>query len=339
MRKLSAPLLSRRSLLATLGAVTVPPALLAGCGGGSGSAGGVSPAPTGSVTITPTDGAAASSSASSSSSAASSSAAPYVPAMTWTKAIGPALNTSNLALTFDSTFSAPDALSHISASGGPGPWFGPVHASFGAATFVAPTHIPSPFSIVDGKLRIRCEQVNGAWQTGHMQTCDFSGAGFAQQRGYFEIRCKMPAQGTQGAWPAFWLYSRTFYTDPSKTKAEIDVIEYYPGNDARGHHSTVHLRPGNPVQPGEIAQAWQAACYNSILSMQDGAYHTYGAEITADWIIIYFDRVELKRIPMSHEFDTPLYLLVSMSLNPDEVAKAVGPIDLLVDYVRVWQRV
>ncbi len=330
--------LSRRSLLAALGAVTVPPALLVGCGGGSGGSGGVSPAPTGSVTITPTNGTATSSSSSQASSS-SSSASAYVPTMTWIKGIGPALNTSNLALTFDSTFSAPDALSHISASGGPGPWFAPVHTNFGSAAFVPPTHIPSPFSIVDGKLRIRCEQVNGVWQTGHMQTCDFSGAGFAQQRGYFEMRAKMPAQGTMGAWPAFWLYSRNTYTDPPKSRAEIDVIEYYPGNDPRGHHSSVHLRPGSPPQPGEVTSEWVKSCYNGVTALVDGAYHTYGAEITADWIIIYFDRVELKRIPMSHEFDTPLYLLVSMSLFPNEAAQAVGPIDLLIDYVRVWQRV
>jgi hypothetical protein len=320
-------------LLASLGAVTVPSALLAGCGGGGSGGGGASPSPSASVVV-PSSG-----NASSSGSSSSSSTSAYAPSQTWTKAIGPALDMGTLVPTFDTTFSVPGALSGVSASGGPGPWFAPVHDTFGAATFVPPTGIVSPFSIVGGKLRIRCEQVNGAWQTGHMQTCDFSGAGFAQQRGYFEIRCKMPSPGTLGAWPAFWLYSRTAYTDTSKTRSEIDVIEYYPGNDPRGHHAAVHLRAGSPVQPGEITQDWFASCYNGIDAMTDGGYHTYGVEITADWIIIYFDRVEQKRIPMSHEFDTPMFMLVSMSLFPDEAAQAVGPIDLLIDYVRVWQRI
>ncbi len=97
-----------------------------------------------------------------------------------------------------------------------------------------------------------------------MQTSDSAGNGFAQQRGYFEIRCRMPLPGTKGAWPAFWLYSRALYTQPSQTRAEIDIIEYYPGNDPRGHHSSVHLRPGVPYIDGEVSQHWSDSDYTTV---------------------------------------------------------------------------
>lgn len=260
--------------------------------------------------------------------------------MTWTKGVGPALNTTGLVKTFDSTFATANDLRKITVAGAGGPWYAPIHTDYGSAHFASPLDPVSPFAIVDGKLRIRCEQVNGKWQTGHMQTCDFAGSGFSQQRGYFEIRAKMPPAGTLGPWPAFWLYSKANYTDTTKIRAELDVIEYYPGADSRGHHSAVHLRPatGKKLTTADLQTEWWTSCYNGIDALKDGNWHTYGVEITAKWMIIYFDRIELKRIPTLPEFDVPVYMLVSLAMLPDEAAKVTAPFDLWVDYVRVWQR-
>ena len=258
--------------------------------------------------------------------------------LTWTKAIGAALNGTGFTQTFETTCATQDALRKITVAGAGGPWYAPIHATSGAARFASPLDPVSPFAIVDGKLRIRAEQVNGVWQTGHMQTCDFAGSGFAQRRGYFEIRCKMPAKGTMGAWPAFWLYSKAFYTDTTKPKAEVDVIEFYPGEDPRGHHSTIHLRPpATPTADNLLVNNWSVGCYKGLDTIGDGNWHTHGVKITDKWIIIYYDRIEYKRIPLLPEFDVPMYMLVSLQLLPDEAAVATGPIDMLVDYVRVWQ--
>jgi len=342
---------SRRRFLGLAGASLAIP-FVSACGGSGGSTAGAAPASSGtSTTISATTAATASSSSSSSTSSSAASSAStatssvpttgYVPTAAWTKGAGPALDTTGLIKTFDSTFASASDLSKITVAGGGGPWYAPVHADYGSAHFASPLDAVNPFAIVDGKLRIRCEQVNGKWQTGHMQTCDFAGSGFSQQRGYFEIRAKMPPAGTMGAWPAFWLYSKANYTDTTKVRAELDVIEYYPGADSRGHHSAVHLRPatGKTLTASDLLSEWWTSCYNGLDALKDGDWHTYGVEITAKWIIIYLDRVELKRIPTLPEFDVPMYMLVSNALLTEETAKAVGPIDFWIDYVRVWQRI
>jgi len=335
---------SRRGFLGLAGAsLSIP--FLSACGGGSGGSAvgntSVTAAAAGTtVNITPTGGAAASSSSSSSSSSAAKST--YVmPTVAWKKGVGPALNMAGLVQTFDTTFATANDLRKITVAGGGGPWYAPVHADYGSAHFASPLDKVSPFSIVDGKLRVRCEQVNGKWQSGHMQTCDFAGSGFAQQRGYFEMRAKMPPAGTMGAWPAFWLYSKANYTDTTKIRAELDVFEYYPGADSRGHHAAVHMRPGTGKKPtlSDLQTEWTTSCYNGLDALKDGNWHTYGVEITSKWIIIYFDRVELKRIATLPEFDVPLYMLVSLAMFPDEASKVTAPFDMYVDYVRAWQRI
>jgi beta-glucanase (GH16 family) len=254
----------------------------------------------------------------------------------WSEAhSGTPLDLSGFKRTFDDEF---DDVRAITPDNGEGPWFAPVHATAGGATYRPPDYQPSPFSVSDGVLNIRAEKVNGDWQTGHMQTANSKGEGFSQKYGYFEIRAKMPPDGTMGAWPAFWLYSNTRYTDKTKTRAEIDIIEYYPGNDPRGYHAAVHLRPGSNAQPGEVTKSWWVSGYDRPDKLSDGDWHTYGAKVTPEWIIVYFDRKEVMRVPTLKEFKTPLYMLVSNSMVTEEVPQAKSPIDLKVDYVRVWSK-
>ena len=293
---------SRRGFLGLAGASLAAP-FLSACGGDSGGPS-ISPSVSATTTprIVPTGAAVASASSSSGATASASTLTTAIAAnqarlnaTTWTEAIGPALDISRFAKTFDTGFSSPDSLRQVTVNGAGGPWYAPIHATSGAARFASPLDKVSPFAIVDRSLRIRCEQVDGAWQTGHMQTCDYAGSGFSQRRGYFEIRCKMPVKGTMGAWPAFWLYSKTFFTDPTKTKAEIDVIEFYPGQDPRGHHSTLHLRPAaKPPANALLVSPWNAGCYSTVGSLGDGQWHTHrsptngSSSITTAWSISVF---------------------------------------------------
>jgi Ca2+-binding RTX toxin-like protein len=70
--------------------------------------------------------------------------------------------------------------------------------------------------------------------------------------------------------------------------------------------------------------------------MFDGTFHTYGARITTDWITIFYDGKELSRFPMSEFFRTPLYMVVTLAMNPSEVAQASGRYDMVLDYVRAY---
>jgi len=262
---------------------------------------------------------------------------PYGPSsdVAWTEAYaGTPLDMSALAPSFGDEF---NSVRTIGVDGGGRPWSAPVHAKVGFAEFLGPDAPKSPFSANDGVLRIRMSTERGAWQTGHMQTSDSRGEGFAQQYGYFEMRARMPPPGTYGAWPAFWLYSQALYTDPKATKAEIDVIEYYPAEDSTGHHATLHLRPADDYQVGQVSQHWQKGEYNRIPALADGGWHTYGALVTQDLIIIYFDGLEQKRIPTVKEYRVPLYMLVSLQGLPEQASSARSPIDLYVDYVRAYK--
>ena len=61
-------------------------------------------------------------------------------------------------------------------------------------------------------------------------------------------------------------------------------------------------------------------------------------EVTNDWIIIYFDGMELKRIRTLPEFKVPIYFLMGLQGFEGEQGSAVSPIDMYIEYVRAWQK-
>lgn len=245
---------------------------------------------------------------------------------------GRPLDLSGARVTFEDEF---DRISVTGPTGG-GPWFAPVHGGFGGAKFLPPHPQLGPFSVRDGALTIRMEKRGDQWYSGLMQTVNAAGSGFTQRYGYFEMKAKFPRG--QGVWTAFWLKTVNQYTDPSQTRAEIDVVEAYGGNDWNGHHAAVHLWPANVRQPSQLQKHWFKGCYNRVSgNMFDREWHTYTAEVNPEWVIFYYDRKELARFRSLPEFRKPLFLLVDLALLPKE-AEGAQPAEMNVDYVRVWQR-
>ena len=68
------------------------------------------------------------------------------------------------------------------------------------------------------------------------------------------------------------------------------------------------------------------------------AYHRYGAMLTPDWVIIYFDGRELSRFPMLGQYRTPVYMLVDMAMHEKGLAQATSPSTMMVDYVRAYTK-
>jgi len=187
----------------------------------------------------------------------------------WTEQFaGSKLNLSDFRLSFSDDFNSLDVV----PNNGEGKWFAPARAGFGAAKFMAPTGASNPFSVSNGHLTINMKKVDGAWQSGSMQTVNSAGDGFAQEYGYFEMRAAF--HGGKGAWPAFWLLPQ----DTTVTRPEVDIVEAY-GGDPDGHHQAVHLRTSQ-------THAWESNYTGLAASMFDGTFHTYGARITTDWITI-----------------------------------------------------
>ncbi len=234
----------------------------------------------------------------------------------WTKQYaGSQLDLTGYRLSFEDNFNAMS----VGTSWGSGPWYAPVRPTFGGATFVSPDAPTDPFSVANGELTISMEQVDGQWQSGHMQSVNAAGQGFAQQYGYFEMSAKFPAGA--GSWPAFWLLS----TDSSQQRVEIDVIEAYGENDHNGHHSTVHF---TPTADSSLTEKVVNGDYTGLPgSMFDGQFHTYGAKVTPDWITIYYDGKEVSRFPSNDYVATPLYMAIDLALYAPEMGDARGQYD------------
>src|SRR5882757_2380354 len=102
-----------------------------------------------------------------------------------------------------------------------------------------------------------------------------------------------------GTWPAFWILSQNGFLDKTATRTEIDAIEWY-GDDPKGLHSTIHLWPALHPKPDSIPKHLFRSTYYNLMKyptdppqLTDGkleGFHSYGAEITPDWVVVYFDR-------------------------------------------------
>jgi beta-glucanase (GH16 family) len=246
----------------------------------------------------------------------------------WTEQYaGSQVDLGHLDLVFADEFNAPSVgASNVSPDAAD--WFAPVRPTFGSAAFVGPDAPVSPFTVAGGALTISMQQVGGRWQSGHMQSVNGDKQGFALEYGYFEMSAKFPAGA--GSWPAFWLLP----TDPSKPRVEIDIVEAYGDNDYDGHHAALHI---TPVAGGDLAAKFDKSDYTNVPgSMFDGQYHTYGAQVTPDWIIIYYDHNEITRFPSNDYIGQAFYMCVDLAMYPGEAARAAGRYDMTVDYVRAY---
>jgi hypothetical protein len=204
------------------------------------------------------------------------------------------------------------------------PWNG----DFGDARFVNPT--PGfPFSVENRILRIEAKRGDdGIWRSGLLASTDHYGHGFAQQFGYFEMRAKLPKG--PGLWPAFWLVGNA---DPD-TSAELDIMEYY-GRFPDMYQSAVHL-----WKKSDRGRAYQAVLRNQVpVESLSQDFHSYGALIDPDWIVLYLDRHEVARTPTPPEFHRPLFILLDLGMGGGwPIDQTPNPSVMQVEYVRAYKR-
>lgn len=256
--------------------------------------------------------------------------------LSWnTNHVGTLMDLSSYRETFRDDFNE----QNIVPDGEKGRWYAPIHSPFGGGIFLKPDDPGKPFVVNKGLLTIRAEKTGGKWRSGLMQTVDSKGSGFAQQYGYFEMTAKFPPG--KGAWPAFWLLSQNGFLDKTATRGEIDVIEWY-GGDPKGHHASVHLWPANqPAENGLTKHVGRSHYYKLTPILTSGqleGFHSYGAEITPEWVITYFDRREVARFRTLPEYKTPLYMVVDLAIFKDEADVATSPKEMVVDSVTAYIR-
>lgn len=188
------------------------------------------------------------------------------------------------------------------------------------------------FSTAGGILTISAKTVGGVWHAGIMSTVkgpQVGAVGFAQKFGYFECRMWIPA-ALGSNFPAFWLLSQAHIADPLVPSVEIDIIEQLGDFNPTRYNFTYH----DEADPSKAFQWGQNG-----VNMSDG-YHLYGVSIEDDFMIWYFDRRELGRVSTPPNAKQKVFPLVDLALStyPTPNPLTPDPVNLLVDYVRVWQK-
>jgi len=163
---------------------------------------------------------------------------------------------------------------------------------------------------------------------------------FSQAYGRFEARIKIPYG--QGIWPAFWLLGDNIGTTHWPNCGEIDIMENI-GREPSIVHGTFH-GPGYSGGRG-ISAAY--ALPNGQKFSDD--FHTFALEWEPNVMRFYVDGILYRtRTPAdlpagtTWVFDHPFFIILNVAVgggwpgNPD--ATTVFPQQMLVDYVRVYQR-
>ena len=211
--------------------------------------------------------------------------------------------------------------------------------------------------VSDGTLKIKAYKItpsvssnNCSFISTRMNTKD------SWQHGYIEMRARLPL--TQGCWPAFWMLladGPSYVRDASRTGAEIDMLEFVPGEDPRIIYFSAHSYNATPEAGTSTGYRDPATgtkysyCQSRRISDPDG-WHCYGMEWTHEYIRGYFDGEEYFYVPnptpdatdlATWPFDQLFYIKLNLAIGgswggtPDpDFTEATYEID----WVRVHQK-
>jgi hypothetical protein len=213
------------------------------------------------------------------------------------------------------------------------------------------------------------------WKSSIIQTVNRSGVGFAQGLNdglsgvFFEARIMLPTDPNNpgvnakvpGAWHSFWLLSENEFTPDGRDNPgmELDVFEDY-GTDPRATHATVHYKPNRVLLPGQYPVRQTKSnyvglagvkptgstvpCFDSLQSnVFAGVYHNRAVMIDREvGVRIYYDGIELCRMPYLDFMGTRMYMLVNMTLFRNDTDNAdalcLRNQELKIDWVRAMAK-
>ena len=140
--------------------------------------------------------------------------------------------------------------------------------------------------------------------------------------GYIEASIKMPSG--YGVWPAFWM----LYTSYNANN-EIDINEIFesPTSLNTGVHFPTNAHDGGAT---------------TVANMSSG-YHVYAVDWQPAYIQWYMDGAPIRRITTGGEIPSQLmYILLNVAISGVAVNNDIPndnqfPIDMHVQYVRIWQ--
>ncbi len=207
-------------------------------------------------------------------------------------------------------------------------------------------------SVHDGNLDIAAKYIRegldglpGGYYTGVVETRNK----YEQCRGYFEVRCILPA--STGLWSSFWMMNEGVYNvdGSGDDGTEVDVFESMRYKDH-------WWKAGDSVIGGIHYDGYGADSKGDSVGYYFAddpyeKYNTYGLEWNEDEYIFYINGVETGRISTGGVSDNPEYFILSCEIaGKDGIAYAdrhgTGKISLpadgsevhfMVDYIRAYQ--
>jgi len=252
------------------------------------------------------------------------------------------INLTGYTLVFEDQFDTRSCSTNGQATKGANKWYhlpptGP------AGNYSASTWDSNQVTVSGGLLSLSASfwQFDQRWYTGQISSMDPTGAGFAQQYGYFSAKIRMPNAST-GAWPAFWLLSSNAIPNNAGQRLEVDIFEWY------GKDNTV--AGGQKVQ--QVLHVWNAdnseapgagINWGTIPGTDPvGTWHIYGVLVTPDTIRWFIDGIQIWQLPTpTARHNAPLFIMVDYGLGGgwpltgEPYASKVGSA-MLVDWVRAY---
>ncbi|MBX3427201.1 MAG: family 16 glycosylhydrolase [Pirellulales bacterium] len=200
---------------------------------------------------------------------------------------------------------------------------------------------PSRVTVADGHLVLTADNTplgGKAYTSGKVESK------ITQQFGRWEIRAKLP--GTRGTWPAIWLLpDTTVHGWP--TQGEIDILE---NRGTEPHLTSSAYHYGGSVAAHQYKWGQQRTSVNGVLSNYHNDFHVYAVEWDADKLRFFVDDVNYLTLhnqdvggflsSTTAEMETVLNVAVGGDFlgTAQPNSSSVWPQQMLVDYVRVYER-
>ncbi len=158
------------------------------------------------------------------------------------------------------------------------------------------------------------------------------------QYGRIEVKAKLPTGG--GIWPAFWMMGTNRKEVGWPLCGEIDIMEFI-GNHPTDVYGTIHF-------PDTLTKKHRSSGGKTNDTTLNESFHIYAIEWDEKKIDIFFDDKKYHSFIIDaagkgndNPFRKPFYLLINLAMGadwPGPIDDRVLPQQLLVDYVRVYQK-
>ena len=196
-----------------------------------------------------------------------------------------------------------------------------------------------------------CLRLSTGERDGTLQTCMVStNDKFEPLYGYFESRIRFQRQ--QGHHGAFWLKPRSFGRypgDPGRSGAEVDIIEFFGSGRSDGGLGLNIYWVGSDGTNERIKGEAEIGSILAATAGEDGThakelcddFHVFGLEWTPRLYTFFIDGHEVFSTGdgMSHQPQPIILSLLSHDWETDKLDRAKLDDDMLVDYVRVYQKI